>query len=169
MSHTNTRGIRESQSARRVAVAAPRWRTPSAVLFVLAMCIVASNCTVKLIADYDEHIDTAATELQKRMDGHLSALRATANRNYAPYADFYVEYAVDLRSVRVRAASHEKNRLSVNQYDLMLENTETLRALHESEDSLSDGSIGGFIDSFNLAWTVIISLEVAKKRGAGEQ
>ena len=141
---------------------------PSRVVSLLILPLVLSSCTIKLISDYDEQIDTAATELQQSMDRHLSALKTATDRSYAPHVDFYVEYGVAVRSVRVRAASHEKNRISIEQYDLMLENLETLRALHESQDTLSDGFIDTVIDQFNLAWTTIITLEVAKRRG-GDQ
>jgi muramidase (phage lysozyme) len=145
-----------------------RWWHPRAALLalLLALPVLVAGCTIKLIADYDEQIDTAATELQQSMDRFLSELRQTVRpRQYGPSADFYVQYAVAVRSVRIRASTHEKNRSSIAQYDLMLRSLEILRQLHDSQDDLSDGAIESAIDEFNLAWTSIISLEVAKKRG----
>lgn len=124
-----------------------------------------TGCTIRLIADYDEEIDAAATSLQKQMDAFLTEIAAStgAEATHAHHARFYQEYAVEVRSVRIRAASHPKNAISITQYDRMLDSLQELEAAHR------DGPIGPevaaqFRSLFNQAWGAIIALEVAKKR-----
>jgi hypothetical protein len=76
-----------------------------------------------------------------------------ADREGAPEASydsnktFYSDYAVELRSLQVRAAGQPKNQITVQQLDLMTSSLEELR------------------DLFNQSWGAIIALEMAKKRG----
>jgi hypothetical protein len=50
------------------------------------------GCTVRLISDYDERIDQAASELQKRMDRHVSrVLEGAIPRAYPSSRGFYVD------------------------------------------------------------------------------
>ena len=138
--------------------------------WVLALLVVAlsASCTLKLVADYDEQIDLAATDLQKGMDAHLTKLLSVpqAQRTFAASESFYIDYAVGLRSVKIRAEGQPKNRPSVQQYDAMLSSLETMRNLHRSQGNLGDGFLNTARDEFNLAWRAIIELEQAKKRGS---
>jgi hypothetical protein len=122
---------------------------------------------VMLISSYDEQVDQAATTLQKRMDGFLTMLAEKAGTPAAGYEanrSFYSDYAVELRSLAIRAGSWPKNELTVRQLTLMTANLEELRKAHESAP-LSPEAVPTFRDLFNQGWGAIIALEVAKKRG----
>jgi hypothetical protein len=116
-----------------------------------ALIVPQAGCSrITLISSYDEQMDRSATELQRRMDAFLTML---ADREGAPEASydsnktFYSDYAVELRSLQVRAAGQPKNQITVQQLDLMTSSLEELR------------------DLFNQSWGAIIALEMAKKRG----
>ncbi|MGH7460981.1 MAG: hypothetical protein ACREMA_08125, partial [Longimicrobiales bacterium] len=90
--------------------------------FALLLLALTASCTIRLVADYDEKIDAAATELQKGMDSHITGLLSVpqAQRTYAGNERFYLDYAVGLRSVKIRAEGQPRNRVSIQQYDAML-------------------------------------------------
>ena len=139
-----------------------------AVLCV-ALALLSTSClTIRLAGDYDEKIDAAATQLQKDMDGFLTELESLppqdTARRYAPNRQFYNSYAVNLRSLETRARSVPKNSITVQQVELIAENVETLRALHQQQDDLSTASLGEFRKLFNTAWTALLTFELAKRR-----
>ena len=135
----------------------------------VALAFVLSACSVTLISHYDEQIDQAATALQKQMDAHLTKLEAAnaADATFEQHKQFYQDYLVNLRAVELRASTHPKNRQSLGQYTLMLDNLEDLRSTHEAEVTLSAAYVGTVRGLFNQGWRAIITLEVAKKRGEG--
>lgn len=140
-----------------------------ALLGVTLVLVAVEGCSITLVSAYDEQIDRAATELQRRMDRHLTRLAVAipSEATFQQHATFYERYAVDLRSVKVRAEAHPKNRISIRQYGLMEVSLEDLRSTHEAEDGLSHDYAITVRDLFNQAWRSIIALEVAKKRGDG--
>jgi len=133
---------------------------------MLLLVSTLSACSVKLIADYDAQIDTAASTLQKKMDSFCTTLVGAtgAAAQYNSNKTFYAEYAVDVRAVKVRASAYPKNSISIRQYDLMLRSLEDFRNQHQTDDTLPAAYINTTRDLFNTAWTAIITLEVAKKR-----
>lgn len=139
----------------------------AAWLMLLVMVALSSGCTIRLAAEYDEQIDAAATTLQKRMDRFLTELESAAGTEAAEYArghaEFYDDYAVELRAVRVRAAAHPRNRVSLAQYDLMEDSLHELEAAHR-DAPIAPEAVQTFRELFNQSWQAIIALEVAKKR-----
>ncbi len=141
---------------------------PWHLLAILLLSLpVLTACAVKLVSGYDEHIDSAATELQRRMDAHLTRLATIEGEPEADFdanRQFYDDYEVDVRAVRVRAQAHEKNDLTEKQLELMLDSLDELRTVHEA-GALGKDTIDTLRTLFNTAWGAIIKLEVAKKRG----
>ena len=133
-----------------------------------ALIIPQTGCSrITLISSYDEQIDHSATELQRRMDAFLTMLadkEGTPQASYESNKSFYSDYAVDLRSLKVRAVSQPKNQITSQQIDLMTASLEELRKAHESGPITAD-AVPTFRDLFNQAWGAIIALEMAKKRG----
>jgi hypothetical protein len=144
-----------------------RRRLPAAV--AVALTLICTACfTLRLAGDYDEKIDLAATQLQKDMDAHLTNLESLPPedpaRRFAPNRQFYNDYAVNLRSLETRARSMPKNSITVQQVELIAQNVETLRKLHQEQDGLTALSVGEFRKLFNTAWTAVLTFELAKKR-----
>lgn len=127
-----------------------------------------AGCTrITLISAYDEQIDHSASELQQRMDAFLTMLADKAGEPEASYAanrEFYSDYAVGIRAVKVRALAQPKSSITVQQLDLMSGSLEELRKAHEDAPIPAE-AVPAFRDLFNQAWGAIIALELAKKRG----
>ena len=139
------------------------------VLALAAAAPVTTACsTVGLVAQYDEQVDRTATRLQRTMDAFLTRLENLptndADRNYAPNKEFYLQYGVDLRALKVRANGLQRNSITVEQVERMENSLEQLRSAHESQNRLSSPALREFRNLFNVAWTAILTFELAKKR-----
>jgi hypothetical protein len=145
-----------------------RIRLCAALLLAPLLCLPLAGCTrITLISAYDEQIDHSASELQQRMDAFLTMLadkEGTPEASYEANRDFYSDYAVGIRAVKVRALAQPKNSITVQQLDLMSNSLEELRKAHE-DAPISAEAVPTFRDLFNQAWGAIIALELAKKRG----
>lgn len=142
--------------------------TRLSVLAVAALVALAGCTPIRLASDYDERIDEAASTLQQEMDAYLTTLEALGNSSEAEFSqneDFYRDYAVALRSVRLRAQGHRKNELTLQQLDRMSESLEELEEQHRQSNILSSGYTRAVRDLFNSAWGAVIAWEIAKKRG----
>ena len=145
---------------------AVRLCTLLAVTIAIAAPQVACS-RITVISAYDEQIDHSATELQKRMDAFLTMLAdkaGTPDAEYEANKSFYSDYGVDLRSVKVRALSQPKNKITVQQLDLMSESLESLRKAHQ-DAPIAPEAAATIRELFNQGWGAIITLELAKKRG----
>jgi len=144
---------------------AGRWQWSPWVLTCLLLGLV--GCQVTLISSYDPEIDRTATALQKRMDSFLTGLERQAGLPQADYSSnvaFYDDYAVELRSLHLRAESHAKNEITAKQLTLMMDNLQQLRIAHEA-GPLATPTLRATRDLFNQGWQAIIALEIAKRRG----
>lgn len=140
---------------------------PRRVLALVSLALVllsAPGCAVTLISQYDEQLDRSATALQLEMDGFLTSLEADPQPTPAASRQFYTDYQVKLRGVLLRAQTHPRNTLTVQQLELMTKNLHELQAAHEA-GPLDPGAIAVTRNLFNLGWQAIIKLELAKKRG----
>lgn len=143
----------------------------SLAIVLLAVLVALSACTVRYVAEYDPRIEETAIVLQREMDSFLTSMETAeslADRAYDARREFYANYAVDLRSLRVRAGAQPLNDTTVQQLDLMLESLETLRTLHEEQGTLTAAAIGVNRELFNTAWGAILAWESQKKRGEAE-
>jgi hypothetical protein len=138
-------------------------RGPLAVAAGVLLSVLLA-CSVTLISNYDEQIDKSATSLQRQMDSFLTSLDSTPQPTYASTKEFYTDYAVDLRSLLVRAQSHPKNTQTEQQIELMMKSLEDLRQMHEA-GPIDPEVLKTTRDMFNQSWKAIITLEMAKKRG----
>lgn len=159
----NTPTISVKGVGRTVSLRMPRWRSGIIAGLVLSVLLA---CSVKLISNYDEQIDQSATSLQKDMDRFLTRLIADPQPSYEKSKDFYDEYAVELRSLLLRAQSHPKNTQTEQQIQLMMKSLEDLRTMHQA-GPIDDDVLKTTRDLFNQSWKAIITLEMAKKRGQG--
>jgi hypothetical protein len=142
------------------------------VLLLLALGVAApaaAACfTVRLVSEYDAQVDQTATRLQRTMDAFLTRLEGLPSsdpaRTYEDNKAFYLEYGVDVRALKVRATSLQRNSITVQQIALMESSLEQLRRTHQSQNRLSPPAVQEFRNLFNTAWTAILTFELAKKR-----
>jgi hypothetical protein len=135
----------------------------------LVICLLPGllNCSVTLNSMYDPEMDQGATSLQKKMDGFLTKLERHDGHPQVEYAwntAFYDDYLVELRSLLLRAQSHENNEIAVKQLTFMMENLQQLRLAHEA-GSLATSTIQATRNLFNQSWKTIIAHEISKRRG----
>ncbi len=144
---------------------------PSRVLSVFSLCfcvLVLTGCMASLISDYDENTDRAVTELHKEFETFFVTLKTQTDQadcRYDNHKTFYIESAVSVSSIEIRASAIDKNEKTVEQIGLLKQSMNTLQQLHELS-CLSEGQIESLQSSFNSMFTAILRLELAKKRGS---
>jgi PBP1b-binding outer membrane lipoprotein LpoB len=134
---------------------------------ILALALVTSGCSIKLISSYDETTDKTVTALQKKTEAHLVSLEAVDGLpecKYEKYKQFYEEAKVDVSAISVRAAAIPNNEITTEQTALLSNSLDRLENLHKiaclSKDEIKPLRIG-----FNSGFTAILKLELAKRRG----
>ena len=150
---------------RRLSCKPNRWiSVVGSCLFVLLL----SGCMASLVSDYDENTDRAVTELHKEFETFFVTLKTQTDQpdcNYDNHKTFYIESAVSVSSIEIRASAIDKNEKTVEQIGLLKQSMNTLQQLHELS-CLSEGQIESLQSSFNSMFTAILRLELAKKRGS---
>ena len=136
-------------------------------LLLLLLPIVASGCSVKFIADYDEVTDKLVTELQRKMEYFFLDLEYNFGKpeaDYENYIEFYKEIKTDLKLLELRASALPQNEITVKQVKLVHKNLLLFEEIHM--EGINDMI---FIEEprkdFTLAFINILKLELAKKRG----
>jgi hypothetical protein len=139
----------------------------TAVVLPLVLALNTAGCTIKLISDYDETTDKAVTQLQRKVDGFLVDMQrkaGTPGAEYAKNAQFYDEARVDVDAIRVRAQAMPKNDITVEQIKLIQDSLDKLEQLHKLGFS-SPEEIAPLRSAFDISFTAVLKLELAKKRG----
>jgi hypothetical protein len=133
----------------------------------LALAVVLSGCAVRLISSYDETIDKAVTALQKNTETHLVALEGVEGLpecKYEKHKQFYDQAKVDVSAIAVRAAAIPKNEITTEQAGLLSNSLDSLVKLHKIA-CLTKDQIAQLRTQFNVSYTAILKLELAKRRG----
>lgn len=155
----------------------------SVIFWLLSIfLLVTTGCTVRLIAEYDENIDQGITTLQKKTEAFLTQMETDLTRSellkdgaeekekllkkvaYEAHEDFYRDFLVDLRVLKVRADSYAGNELTVKQLEAMEEILNAQKIVHQSGLETSD-DIADMRSAFTRGFKGILKLEIAKKRG----
>ncbi len=130
------------------------------------LILLLTQCTVKLIADYDEVTDKAVTALQRKVNGFLVGLErliGTPEAAYEKHTKFYDEVRVDIDAIRVRAGARLKNEITVKQLNLVRESMNQLEELHKLGFSKVE-QVEVVRKGLDIHFTAILKLELAKKR-----
>jgi len=138
-----------------------------ALLLWLTVGIALSGCAIRLVADYDEHVDKATTEIQRKVETFLTRLErlvGTPAADYSQHVALYDDVRVDLSALKVRASAIPKNRITVEQIDLLSDSWSKLEQLHKIGFK-SREEIAPLRRNFNQAIAQILTLELAKRRG----
>src|SRR5574341_1124739 len=137
------------------------------ILLCLAVGLALSGCAIRLIADYDERVDEATGETQRKVETFLTRLERTVGTpaaDYPHHVAVYDDVRVDLSALKVRASAIPKNSITVEQIDLVSDSWSRLEQLHKVGFK-SKEEITPVRRNFNQAFTQILKLELAKKRG----
>lgn len=134
--------------------------------YLLFVFCLAGCCNIRLVSDYDEQTDKAATAFQRKIEMFFTFLEQNADKpegKYEQNINFYNEAKVDLSSLRVRAAALPENGITVQQVDLLIDSLNNLEELHKT--GLTREQIPPLRSAFNISCTAILKYELAKKRG----
>lgn len=137
---------------------------------LILLLTLTSGCSIQLISDYDELIDSYATEMQSGIETFLikmERLAGTAEGTYARNIGFYEEIQGTLTTLALRAEMLDDNKIVAEQIALLQKNLENLRELHElqGEKGLSPELAEPMKVAFNTQFKAIIKLQNALKRG----
>ena len=110
-----------------------RLRVANALAGVLLPLSLAACMSVQLIADYDETIDSGATELQHKLSEFFVELQSAEDdgRTFKANQTFYKDAAADLDALQVRAGAVRKNEITSEQLQLIEDNLALLALMHK--------------------------------------
>lgn len=134
---------------------------------MLALLLLLSGCTVKLISSYDEKTDNAVTALQKDVTLFFITVQSQAGLpecNYSNHLGFYQQAKVDLSAIAVRSKAIAANEITVEQVELLQDSLTALEQLHQL-GCFTPSQVDNLRSSFDSSITAILKLELAKKRG----
>ncbi|MFQ5709488.1 MAG: hypothetical protein ACE5HO_18685 [bacterium] len=135
---------------------------------ILAFTLGLFGCTsVKLIADYDEKVDQEVTALHRKMETffvRLADIAGTPAGNYENHKEFYEQVKVDISALELRVAVQPKNEITLKQIKLLRDSVDKLEQIHKVGIN-SPEVVQPIRESFKTAFTAILKLEMAKKRG----
>ena len=134
---------------------------------MLALFLLLSGCTVKLISSYDEKTDNAVSALQKDVTLFFITVQSQAGLPecvYSNHLGFYQQANVDLSAIAVRTKAIAANDITVEQVELLQDSLSTLEQLHQL-GCFSPAQVASLRSSFDSSITAILKLELAKKRG----
>ncbi|MEG1226904.1 MAG: hypothetical protein RSD83_20275 [Hafnia sp.] len=101
---------------------------------VIVSAFAISGCTsIQLVSNYDETIDNQAQQLQKKLDTYFISLQSAGveDLKYKSQQKFYEGVLADIDAMNVRASGIYKNKLTIEQIDLVKENLAYLVLLHK--------------------------------------
>lgn len=137
------------------------------ILLSLLLLLVSACTSIRLISDYDEITDKAVTALQEKVSTffvQISADVGTDKAKYTNYKDFYTQAKVDLSTLKIRADAIDKNKIIQEQVAELTNMINKLEQLHKIGFSTVN-QIKPLEQPFNSAFTAIIKLQLALKRG----
>ncbi len=143
-------------------------KTKSLGYFCLLLVILQSCTSIRLISDYDEITDKKVTDLQESVSRYFVKLERTAGTEEGKYENYIATFdqiKVELNTLEVRTAAFSDNEIvqkQVNELTRMVYNLEKLHKLGFDDDS----QIEALRKPFNAAFTAIIKLQIALKRGS---
>lgn len=133
------------------------------------MLLALSSCkTVRLISDYDAVTDNVINALQEKVSRFFIQVYGdleTGDAKYDHYKEFYQEAKVDLVSLKIRADAFDKNTIVQQQIAELYNMIDKLEQLHKLGFSVPE-QIKPLELPFNAAFTAMIRLQLALKRGA---
>lgn len=143
-----------------------RWMQSAALcLCLLIIGLAVSECTVRLIADYDQKIDDGVTRLQKKTEAFLIKLERTCQTPegaYSQHVSFYDDAKVELSALQVRADAIALNELTSKQLKLLQDSFKKMEEQHKK--GFTPIVVIKTRNLLNSHFTAILKLEVAKKR-----
>src|ERR1051326_876013 len=146
----------------------PRCAPRSSAWWMAFLALLFAGCTqVVLVSAYDETIDRGVTQLQRTVESFLIDVEHHGRLPAAKLSDadqvFFDHVAVELSSLRVRAAAPPKNEITIQMLETLTQQMQTLQKLVKV--GISPEHVGPIREAVNTSTRAILSFELAKKRG----
>lgn len=140
------------------------------IVAAMAVMILSSACTVRLIAEYDPILDSSVSALSSKVNSFLARMETTAGTpagEYAPNAGFYAEVLGELKTLQLRTEQQEKAKLIEESLVLLSRNIENLRSLHQAGGAagLSVPVLGPARSALETQFRALFAIENALRRG----
>jgi hypothetical protein len=136
-------------------------------LAALLVMVALQGCApVRLVGDYDEHIDQGVTALQHDTDAFIESLDPGADAPVVAYADnheYYDKARVAISGLRVRADAIERNSLTVQMLDNLRNGVNLFEQAHR-RGGLTAMQLGRYQKGFNRHFTSLLTFELQKRR-----
>lgn len=138
---------------------------------LLLFAILLLTACITLIAPYDEKTDTMASALQRKLSEHFEALDGAQAPAcfHSNYVGFYDDVRVDVSALDLRVRSFDLNAQTAAQTAELGSMVNKLEALHKiasrKNECLSSAEVSPVRRAFDSAFSAILKLELAKKRG----
>lgn len=140
-------------------------------LLLISSFLLIQSCKVQLISDYDEITDKTVTLVQDKVSNYFVKLERVVGTEAGDYKNFTSQFdtiKVNLNTLEIRANAIEKNRIVKEQIAELKNMVKELEALHKTGIT-SKELIEPLKQPFNSAFTSIIKLQLALKRGEKTQ
>lgn len=139
------------------------------VPFLLGFLLMfVTSCTsIRLVSEYDEITDKAITDLQEKVSKAFVKLESevgTDQAKYDNYKQFYQEAKVNIKTLKIRADAIDNNKIVQDQIVELTKMIDNLEKLHKI-GFLTFDQIKPLEQLFNSAFTAIVKLQMALKRG----
>lgn len=144
-----------------------------ALIWCLVLCLAFAGCDAHFLSNYDEILDRAVTDTQKKTDAFLLKMQDTRapQRRYAVAKPIYEDILNDVHSLKSRAQANNSqnlNEITIKQIDLLDDSIRKLQAQHEkTPNGVGVGAVRATQDLVDVQFETILKLEIAKKRGVG--
>jgi hypothetical protein len=133
----------------------------------IAVLLVTSCTSIRLLSDYDEITDKKVTELQEKFAQYFTKLDriiGTDEAKYDNYVQFFDGVKADISTIRVRANAIDKNEIVIKQLDLLDKNISDLESLHKIGFKKT-AEIIPLKNAFDSSFIAIIKFQMGLKRG----
>ena len=137
-----------------------------------ALLLACCACTnVRLITDYDQVLDQRISALAERTESFLADMEASSGTPPGTYEQnraFYRDAKATIAALRLRTEAAGQAELLTQHLQLLDDNIENLRKLHEmgQEGGLKPIVLGPARDALRAQFRAIQKLEMELRRGA---
>jgi hypothetical protein len=136
------------------------------IVYLLFILFLSQSC-VRLISNYDEITDKSINSMQEKVSKFFVKLDrniGTDDAKYDKHKEFYDDLKVDLNTLKIRTNAIDNNEIVQQQLAELTKMVSDLEQLHK-RGFVSIDLLTPLRNSFNSAFTALVKLQLALKRG----
>lgn len=137
-------------------------------LFVFVISVLATSCTVSLVAAYDQQVAAQIETVNKEIDRfYMVMLETTMNDNgeraYDKYAENYIDIQLDLKNLLQKNKRRDKNQETIKINQRIYDKWNEYKDIHKSQNELSDADIEANMMNMDNMLNKMLAAEQFKK------